>query len=150
MNMICFSFAMYEQLNNTDIGVGLKRNASVFGFSSCAFIHPLVSVSHSVMCDWDPKECNSPGSSVHGILQTRILELVANPFPRGSSKPRDWTQVSCRWILYFLSHQGSPFIGMLIPKVTTSNGQLSKFFKVIIQPFSILCAPSVQKETQFI
>ena len=51
MNMICFSFDMYKQLNNTDIGVGLKKNAPVFGFSSCAFIHPLVSVSYSVMCD---------------------------------------------------------------------------------------------------
>ena len=37
-----------------------------------------------------------PGSSVHGILQARILEWVAIPFSRGSSWPRDWTQVS--WI----------------------------------------------------
>ena len=36
-----------------------------------------------------------PNSSVHGILQARILELVAVPFSRGSSKPRDQTQVSC-------------------------------------------------------
>ena len=35
------------------------------------------------------------GSSVHGILQARILEWVAIPFSRGSSQPRDWTQVSC-------------------------------------------------------
>ena len=32
---------------------------------------------------------------VHGILQARILEWVAVPFSRGSSQPRDWTQVSC-------------------------------------------------------
>ena len=32
--------------------------------------------------------------TVHGILQTRILEWVAFPFSRGSSQPRDWTQVS--------------------------------------------------------
>ena len=37
----------------------------------------------------------SPGSSVHGILQARILEWVAVPFSRGSSQPRDWTQGSC-------------------------------------------------------
>ena len=36
-----------------------------------------------------------PGSSVHGILQARILEWVAIPFSRGFSWPRDWTQVSC-------------------------------------------------------
>ena len=34
-------------------------------------------------------------SSVHGILQARIPELVAIPFSRGSSWPRDQTQVSC-------------------------------------------------------
>ena len=34
------------------------------------------------------------GHTVHGILQTRILEWVAFPFSRGSSQPRDQTQVS--------------------------------------------------------
>ena len=33
--------------------------------------------------------------AVHGILQARILEWVAVSFSRGSSQPRDWTQVSC-------------------------------------------------------
>ena len=33
--------------------------------------------------------------TVHGILRDRILECVAFPFLRGSSQPRDWTQVSC-------------------------------------------------------
>ena len=36
-----------------------------------------------------------PGSSVHGILQTGILEWVAIPLSRGSSWPGDWTLVSC-------------------------------------------------------
>ena len=35
-----------------------------------------------------------PGSSVHGILQARVLEWVAISFSRGSSWPRDQTQVS--------------------------------------------------------
>ena len=35
-----------------------------------------------------------PGSSVHGILQSRILEWVAMPSSRGSSRPRDWTCIS--------------------------------------------------------
>ena len=35
-----------------------------------------------------------PGSSVHGILQARILEWVAISFSRGSSRPRYWTQIS--------------------------------------------------------
>ena len=43
----------------------------------------------------DPVDCSPPGSSVHGILQARILEWVAISFSRGSSRPRDRTQVSC-------------------------------------------------------
>ena len=40
-------------------------------------------------------DCNSPGSSIQGILQARILEWVAMPSSRGPSQPRNWTQVSC-------------------------------------------------------
>ena len=43
----------------------------------------------------DPMDCSPPGSSVHGILEARILEWVAISFSRGSSWPRDWTLVSC-------------------------------------------------------
>ena len=39
-------------------------------------------------------DCGLPGSSLHGILQARILEWVAISFSRGSSWPWDWTQVS--------------------------------------------------------
>ena len=44
---------------------------------------------------WDPIDCSLPHSSVHGILKARTLEWVAIPFSRGSSHPRDRTQVSC-------------------------------------------------------
>ena len=51
--------------------------------------------SHSVVSDFfDPTDCSLPGSSVHGILQARVLEWVAISFSRGSSQPMDWTQVS--------------------------------------------------------
>ena len=43
----------------------------------------------------NPMNCSPPGSSVRGILQTRILERVAIPISRRSSQPRDQTQVSC-------------------------------------------------------
>ena len=43
----------------------------------------------------DPVDYSSPGSSVLGILQARILEWVAMPSFRGSSQPRDQTHVSC-------------------------------------------------------
>ena len=42
----------------------------------------------------NPMDCSPPGSSVHGIPQARILQWVAIPFSRGSSRPRDQTQVS--------------------------------------------------------
>ena len=62
----------------------------------------------------NPMDCGLPGSSVHGILQARILEWVAIFFTRESSQPRNWTQKlnpglpHCRQTLYRLSHQGSP------------------------------------------
>ena len=43
---------------------------------------------------WDPMDCSLPGSSLHGILQARVLEWVAISFSRGSSWPRDWIHVS--------------------------------------------------------
>ena len=43
----------------------------------------LVSQLHLTLCN--PMDCNPPGSSVHGILQARILEWDAIPFSRGSS-----------------------------------------------------------------
>ena len=49
----------------------------------------------------DPMDCSWPDSSVHGILQARILEWVAMPSSRGSSQPRDWTHVSCIASGYF-------------------------------------------------
>ena len=50
----------------------------------------------------DPMDCSSPGSSVDGISQARILVWIAISSSRGSSWPRDLTHVSCigRWILY--------------------------------------------------
>ena len=52
--------------------------------------------SCSVVSDsCDPVDCSLPGSSAHGILQAKILQWVAISFSRGSSWPRDWTQVSC-------------------------------------------------------
>ena len=41
----------------------------------------------------DPMDCRLPGSSARGILQASILEWVAMPFSRGTSQPRDRTQV---------------------------------------------------------
>ena len=56
-----------------------------------------------------PTLCDPMDDTVHGILQARILEWVAYPFSKGSSQPRDRTQVSHTAVWIFnLSHQGSP------------------------------------------
>ena len=65
-----------------------------------------------------PRDCSPPGSSVHGILQARILEGVAISFSRGSFPLWDWTCVSCvscigRQILYHEYHLGSPSLAHL-------------------------------------
>ena len=60
-----------------------------------------------------PMDCSPPGSSVHGILQARIVEWVAMPSSGGSSQPRKsnpylWRLFHCRQFLYPLSPLGSP------------------------------------------
>ena len=65
----------------------------------------LVTQSCPTLCN--PMDFSPPGSSVHGILQARILEWIVIPFSRGSSWPRDRTQVSCITDgFYQLSYQG--------------------------------------------
>ena len=54
---------------------------------------PEVAQSYPTLCE--PTDCSLPGSSVHGIFQARVLELVAISFSRWSSWPRDRTWVSC-------------------------------------------------------
>ena len=51
----------------------------------------------------DPMDCSLPDFSVLGILQARILEWVTVLFSRGSSQPRDLTQISCTAGRFFLS-----------------------------------------------
>ena len=78
--------------------------------NSCSW-HSLViksesEVAPSCLTLCDPVDCSPPGSSIHGILQTRTLEWVASSFSRGSSQPRDRTWVSCIAGKCF-NHQGS-------------------------------------------
>ena len=51
-----------------------------------------VAQSCPTLCD--PMDCIPPGSSIHGVLQARVLEWGAISFSRGSSRPRDRTWVS--------------------------------------------------------
>ena len=54
-----------------------------------------VKVAQSCPILYGTMDCSPPCSLVHGISQARILEWVAIPFSKGSSQPRDQTQVSC-------------------------------------------------------
>ena len=60
-------------------------------FCGCACMRAKSLQSCPTLCD--PMDCSPPGSSVHGILQVRILKWVAMPSSRGTSQPRD--HVSC-------------------------------------------------------
>ena len=67
-----------------------------------------------------PLDCSPPGSSVHRILSTRILDWVAIPICRGSSWPRDWSRVSCiagRFVTIWATRE----VPGLILKKTTKN-----------------------------
>ena len=80
-------------------GFGPIKDALVM--SACVHSKSL----QSCLTLWDPTDCIPPGSSVHGILQARILEWVAMLSSRASSQSRNWTHVpyiSCvvRWVPY--------------------------------------------------
>ena len=66
-------------------------------------------VAQSCLTLWDPMDCSSPGSSVHGILQGRIVECVAISYSRTSPQSMNWIQVFCiaGKFFYHLRHQGS-------------------------------------------
>ena len=75
------------------------------GVSSCKGDTPLQDCSQSCPTLCNPIDCSPLGSSVHGIFQARIPELVVISFSMGSSPPRDRTHVSCiscivRQVLY--------------------------------------------------
>ena len=92
-----------------------KRNERSGKVCVCACARMWVSAcgctqSCPTLCD--PTDGSLPGSSVHGILQARILEWVVMPSCRGSSWLRDQTHISCIsfivGVFLPLSHQGSP------------------------------------------
>ena len=63
-----------------------------------SFVVVVVVVQTAQLCPTlcDPVDCSPTGSSIHRISQARILEWVAMPSSRGSSRPRDGTHVSCK------------------------------------------------------
>ena len=82
-------------------------------------LHESESVSCSVVSDsYDFVDCGPPGSSVHGIFQTSILEWVFIPFCRGFSWPRDQTRVS--WVkgrFFAIWATGKPYTEIISTKM---------------------------------
>ena len=71
------------------------------------------SVAKSCPKLWDPMDCSKPGSSVHRVLQTTILQWVTISF-RGSSQTRDRTRVSCTGRRFLTTElQGRPFFPLI-------------------------------------
>ena len=70
------------------IFIGSKFNFDIKLLCACVLVVQLCLVLY------DPVDCIPPGSSVHGVLQSRVLEWVVIPSSRGSSPPRDQTWVS--------------------------------------------------------
>ena len=99
---IKFSHWLFNMLN--DFHVLISSAHTLFGVLSASVICSvkvklLVTLSYWTLGDC--MGCSLPGSSVHGILQARILDWVAIPSSRGSSWPTDWTQVSCTAVRFF-------------------------------------------------
>ena len=82
-------WAMWRELPTTDLTWSQSKEGQIEFMK----VKELVAQLCPTLCD--PMDCSLPGSSIHGILQARILDWVAIPFSRGSSWFRDWTQVSC-------------------------------------------------------
>ena len=71
--------------------MGELMSGCIIGCHTCMCAQLLQSCP--ALCN--PMDCSPPSSSVHGILQARILEWVLMPSSRGSSYPRDQTHISC-------------------------------------------------------
>ena len=77
--------------------LGISRQEHWSGLPFPSVVHENESeseVAQSCPTLCNPMDCSLWGSSVHGIFQARVLEWIATAFSRGSSRPRDWTQVS--------------------------------------------------------
>ena len=85
-------FKVKEESEKAGLKLNIKKNPKIM--ASCPVVLKVL-VAHlcSTLCD--PMDCCPPDSSIHGILQLRILEWVAIFFSRESFRPEDPTQVPC-------------------------------------------------------
>ena len=114
---------------HSDFGAQENKICHYFHYSYYAFLCVLVTLSCPILCD--PKDCSSPGFSVHGILQARILEWIAIPSSRGISQPRDRTLVSCIAGRFFtIWATGKSYICIMLFKSFSVSTSIENFSSV--------------------
>ena len=109
---ISFSRGSFRPRDRTQVSYIVGRHFTVWGTREDSYICVAESLCCSEiitalfviwLCVWvsqlcltlcDPMDCSLSDFSSHGILQARVLEWFAISFSRGSSWPKDWTQVS--------------------------------------------------------
>ena len=82
-------FLMKVKEGNEKAGLKLNIYKTKIIVSGPIQVQVQVKITHFCLTPCDPMDCGPPVSSVHGILQVRILEWIAIPFLRGSSQYRD-------------------------------------------------------------
>ena len=101
----------------------------------------LVSITQSCPTLCGSMDYSPPGSSIHGILQARILEWVAIPFCRGSSWPRDRTQVSCIGVRFFTIWATREALWSYFAFTINSSSVLGEGFGQLFGVYSALPSP---------
>ena len=93
-------------------------------------------------------DCILPGSSVYGIFQSRIVEMVAISSSRGSSQLQDWTHGLCigRWILYYWTTWDASITN---PSSDCPCGNHASVLGVLV-PSTIICLPGPLSHHSFL
>ena len=82
--------------------------------------------------------CDPMDYTVYGILQARILELVALSFSRGSSQPRDWTQVSHIADSLSTETPKKSIWGLGLQQMNGSGGKVTQIFNSYVLWFMVM------------
>ena len=101
-------------------------------------VNVLVAQRHLTLSD--PMDCGPQGSTVHGILQVKILEWVVIPLSRGYSQARDRTQVSCiegTFFTKYLNHEGRPNVSIHMNKLVNMFSVCE--YVPILENLGLLC-----------
>ena len=107
-----------------------------------------MSVAQACLTLCNPTDCNLPASSTHGIFQVRTLEWVSISFSRGSSWPRDRTQVPCiegRLLTIWATREAQECSNYsAIALISHSSKVMLKIFQATLQQYMNWELPDVQ------